>query len=80
MFEERIEIFVDEEGDRFIISMFFVPRGASPELGLEYTEGFFREGSQIRPLWICLNRGSECDTLRIGVGGEKVVGYTESFI
>ena len=67
MFEERIEVFVEEEGNGLIIGMFFIPRGASPESRLKNTEGVFGKSGQIRPLWICLDRGSKCNTLRVGV-------------
>ena len=80
MFEEWVEVFVDEEGYRLIIGMFFIPGGASPEAGLEDTEGVFRKGSQGGPLGIYLDGGSKRDTLRVGVGRKEVIGYTEGFI
>ena len=80
MFEEWVEVFVDKEGYRLIIGMFFIPGGAGPEVGLENTEGVFRKSSQGGPLWICLDGGSKRDTLRVGVGREEVIGYTEGFI
>ena len=81
MFEERVEIFADKEGNGLLfIGMFFVPGGAGPELGLENTEGVFGESSQFRPLWICLDRGSKCNAFRAGISRKEVIGYTESFI
>ena len=71
---------MEKEGNGLFIGMFFIPGGAGPEAGLENAVRVFGKSSQGGPLWICLDRGSKCNTLRIGVGREEVIGYTEGFV